>query len=480
MAKITVETLVEKELKKRGKDGAVEFLSRSFQINHDPIYLSACANFLPHYYDTPDKFLGLYWCIRSQLFVYSGQLEAKALNKILYGKLARYFFRFAKQISEKVSCEAVITNDDNVDRIVVMVTQFLKPPHSPTLAAAEFAKRFQEHNDKDVLIVDVSEIPTKQRSTFHPQFWANRINDTGFSKYEFDGSTLDLYTAPNDVIDAEKAQLILNTLSNFAPDTILVVGDSIASAEIASHFWPVICWPSTQTEPISSAPVQIYRSKEPHKPQIDWKKLKLEPPQLVPQDFDTQNNIPNTKNIDRETLNIPEDAFVFVLVGARIKYELSPEFQDILTHIIQTDPKVFILIVGTDDFDITPNLHTHKNRLRLVKYTKSLRALIGVCDVFLNPPRQGGGGAAYLAVLESLPIVTLEDCDVQMTILNDAAVANLAELEKLAKAMITDENKRNEYIEKSKQRLADFMTPQESSERLLSHLRTTKKVFLSK
>ncbi len=478
MAKITAETLVEKEVKKRGLDGAVEFFSRTFEIKHDMTYLSACANILTHYYDEPEKFVGLYWSIRSQLFALSGQLDQKAHNKLLYGKLARHFFRFSKKVGENIICDHKVSDSDNVDRIVILIAQYLKPPHSPTMAAAEFAKRFIDHNGAEVLIVDASELPLKKRSTFHPPFWGNRTNETGYSTSEFDGSTLDLYTATSDVISVEKAQQIIDEISKFGPDAILTIGDSMVSAEILSQYWPVVCWPSTQTEPISSAPTQFYRSIEPHKMEIEWKKLKLAPPTLIKQDFDTQNNIPNLHSVDREQLRLPEDAFVFILVGARIKQELSTEFQQLMIRVLEHDPKVHMLILGAEKFEILNELHAHKDRLRLVQFATDLRGVISLCDAFLNPPRQGGGGGGYLAMLESLPILTLDDCDVQMGILNDAAVSDLAELEQLAKDVVTNETIRNEYIEKSKKRVSDFMTPEESSTILLSHLKTAKIDFL--
>lgn len=37
-------------------------------------------------------------------------------------------------------------------------------------------------------------------------------------------------------------------------------------------------------------------------------------------------------------------------------------------------------------------------------------------DLFLNPPRQGGGTGAMYAILQEIPVVTLDNCDVQVNV----------------------------------------------------------------
>ena len=45
-------------------------------------------------------------------------------------------------------------------------------------------------------------------------------------------------------------------------------------------------------------------------------------------------------------------------------------------------------------------------RMRCLGHVPDIRALYGRCRVFLNPPRQGGGGGAAFALAEGLPVVT--------------------------------------------------------------------------
>lgn len=52
------------------------------------------------------------------------------------------------------------------------------------------------------------------------------------------------------------------------------------------------------------------------------------------------------------------------------------------------------------------------SHIRFLGEQKRLQGAIAMTDLFVNPPRVGGGAGAHLALLEGIPIITLKNCDV--------------------------------------------------------------------
>ena len=46
-------------------------------------------------------------------------------------------------------------------------------------------------------------------------------------------------------------------------------------------------------------------------------------------------------------------------------------------------------------------------------YREDYKELIAASDLFLNPPRQGSGTGAMWSAMAGVPVITLDDCDVE-------------------------------------------------------------------
>jgi hypothetical protein len=79
---------------------------------------------------------------------------------------------------------------------------------------------------------------------------------------------------------------------------------------------------------------------------------------------------------------------------------------------VEAVPRAVILTVGGRPDYRHRRLKTLSHRLHHIDFEPDLRALFTLCDRYLNPPRQGGGMSALLALVEHVPILTLPNCDV--------------------------------------------------------------------
>jgi hypothetical protein len=78
---------------------------------------------------------------------------------------------------------------------------------------------------------------------------------------------------------------------------------------------------------------------------------------------------------------------------------------------------------------------------------------------------------------ENLPIVTLDDCDVQMTIGKESACADLGAYEALAIALAEQGTVYNTYCERSRLRVAALDDPATAAAKVVGHAQTARARF---
>ncbi|ACT60001.1 glycosyltransferase family protein [Hirschia baltica] len=473
MATQSSTALMEQALKKWSADQALAFLSKSFHVNGNIDYLIACIEMLHLFSEDIPVFHAALWSIRRDLFTLGAQMPEKQLEKAIYKKLAPKYLKFVDQIVKKTELPSIDVIDDTPNRLMIMGGQFLKPPHSPTMCMMEFARLAKLSGVEHVEIFNVNELPSAALSSYHEGFIGTPAITVGAHNVSYMGAELDIYAAPEQGMSSQKIKDCLEHVESFKPDLILSVGDMNCIADMCAGFIPSLCWPTTQSIALSLAGVQYYRSEEVPDTQIDWKRLKKKPPVMIKQEFDLMTIDENRHTINRDVLRVEKDTFLFVVVGSRIEQELTVAFQKLLVKVLDANPKACVLIVGTDDFSRLTELKDHASQIRLLKFTTDLRSVLSVSDAFLNPPRQGGGNAAYWSMFEGLPILTLDNCDVQMTIKQGAAVQDLAALEKLAIGIMQDADLLKTYQDKSKARLASLKDDKQSGDNLKDNLEFT-------
>lgn len=458
--------LMEQALKKWKPEQALAYLSKTYHVNGNLDYLTACTELLHHFFEDTAFFHSALWSIKREIFTTGAQMPAKQIEKLTYKKLAPKYLKFVESTVKNIKLPNVKRAVGAPKKLMIIGGQFLKAPHSPSMCMLEFARLAKQAGFEQVQIFNVNEFPEKAHSTFHEGFLGTPALQTGLFQQEYMGDEVEIFAAEEQGLNLPKIQNCIDHVESYDPDCILTVGDMNTVADICSRFLPSMCWPTTQSVPLSNALVQYYRSAEEPKSLIDWKRLKKAPPAMIPQNFDLMTVAENGGTINRDILKVSKDAFLFAVVGARIEQELTVEFQKVLVGILDANPKAHILIVGTDNFAPLVQLKPYAARIRLMRYTTDLRSALSVSDAFLNPPRQGGGNAAYWSLFESLPILTLDDCDVQMTIQQDAAVQTLSELEALAISVMNDESLYAEYKAKSVAQVSSLKSSTASSDNI--------------
>ncbi len=476
MTKPSADELVKKELKKRSPEFALGYFSRLFQSTGDPTLLEACAKLLAELKD-PEEFNGAYWALTSQLFARGKEFPAKLVDRILFKHMARAHFLFLERLQAKLKLPPPVVRQGPIKRLAVISQQVLEPPHSPTMVALELAHILQAHAGVETLIVNTNAWPVKSASTFHPTYFVRFRKETGHHSIAYKGSDLRIFSAGGTSFTTDKLQTSIDALADFAPDAVFSLSSGNVVADLASRSFPTMSWPSTQQEPVSRAHLVFYRTAEFSGSAIDREGLDVVEPVFVREDFNLDTVPEKIEIVTRERLKVPDSAFLYVLVGTRLTQEMTPEYQAVLARIFAAVETAHVLIVGVKQMKLDPVLAPYKDRISVIVAAEDLRGVYDACDCFLNPPRQGGGNSAYIAMHENLPIVTLDDCDVQMTIGKDAACADFAAYEALAVALSEQGVIYEKYCERSRLRVAALHDPAQAAAKLLGHAESARARF---
>ncbi|MCC5450471.1 glycosyltransferase [Rheinheimera sp. UJ51] len=150
-------------------------------------------------------------------------------------------------------------------------------------------------------------------------------------------------------------------------------------------------------------------------------------------DFKPQNNIFNRKD-----LGLPEDKFLIALVGGRLTNELSEKFLQLLLPLCEHDIH-FVIIGNLDTYTQFCNKYSNfKDNFSNLGFQDDVLAVLEICDLYLNPPRIGGGSSAAEALSKGKPVVTLDSGDVATAVGIDFTVKCEQEMYKIILKYKTD------------------------------------------
>lgn len=116
----------------------------------------------------------------------------------------------------------------------------------------------------------------------------------------------------------------------------------------------------------------------------------------------------SSKIFNRKKYGLTDEDVVVITVGERLQSEMSNELAEQMCELMCSDNKVKWLIVGCNEFPyINRNYKDLISRnVIFIGYENDLPGLYGICDIYLNPPRTGGGSSVAWAAQQGLAIAS--------------------------------------------------------------------------
>lgn len=114
--------------------------------------------------------------------------------------------------------------------------------------------------------------------------------------------------------------------------------------------------------------------------------------------------------MDRSALYLPQGACVGVTVGTRLHSELTPAWVNEVKRVLERHPDARWLLVGQEGQQLQ-GLGLDHPQIQIRPFERRLQNLLKACDLYLNPPRRGGGHSVACAMFSGLAVLSMRTGD---------------------------------------------------------------------
>jgi glycosyltransferase involved in cell wall biosynthesis len=338
--------------------------------------------------------------------------QSRQLHRRLYQRLYReYKSLFA------IESSVVPVEKRNRDIVVFLTCQFLNENHAPTQTILDRCYAMAKREGVQPVMINTAEMTNKKGGV--PVFGAFGGNYNK-SLSECDGIDYKGYRFPFHQCSASmpnpaEMQEVFQLVRQLNPYCIFLVGGSSFTADLCSNFYPLIVIGTVYSQiAVTEGQFQL-TGKEITKQDREYVKKWGAGENHLQHCLFTFKVMQQRGTMTREQCGIPRDAFTALVVGARLDYEVSDEFiREVLLPVMADG--VFVVFAGR--FDSYPAVAERYPGLcqnsAFLGFVEDILALNEICDVYINPRRQGGGSSAVEAMIKGLPVLTLPVGDVAL------------------------------------------------------------------
>jgi glycosyltransferase involved in cell wall biosynthesis len=114
--------------------------------------------------------------------------------------------------------------------------------------------------------------------------------------------------------------------------------------------------------------------------------------------------------LQRSDFGLSNHAVLWISVGTRLHDEISANWASDMLNLLERYPNVHWLLVGVNTLPAVLN-GENSQRIHALGYRTDVIDVLDIADIYLNPPRIGGGFSVAEAMGQGLPVVTFTNSD---------------------------------------------------------------------
>ncbi len=199
---------------------------------------------------------------------------------------------------------------------------------------------------------------------------------------------------------------LIQGIGRYAPDVVLFVGFSSPLIWALYPDYPVVGMSLHTVPPL--APVDVWLAADPQPGQdLFWPGMPAPLTSHFPFRFWP---VQTGSALSRDVLGVPEDAILLVSSGHRLHTELQPEWAAHILGFLDAHPQIHWLLIGMHG-QLHEAMARWHPRLHSVPHQDDLAAFISMADIYLNPPRMGGGASVAMAMDLGVPVLSMRGSD---------------------------------------------------------------------
>lgn len=335
-----------------------------------------------------------------------------------------------------------IYENRNKDNIVILTDQFLSESHAPTRIVQRLYNALKNIG-KNVYIVVWNENNRSDEYTcnFCGSYCKNYLGDEEII-YLWNSLGIDGYYDFFQLKNKKCVKNVFEYILQINPEFVWYVGGESISYNLISMLTTCVVMSCTANYLSGDYEICVSYSKGESVSRKEIKKYLLEEGKSCLDIELIDFGITNIKQAwKRYDMKIPEEMKLIALAGNRLDMEINDEVILVLKKIIENTVDTGIVIIGDMKlYEKKFKDEVFNNKTFYLGFQKDYAAAVNMCDMIFNPPRQGGGSCAILALQLRKPIVTLEECDVSTLLPKECACINLDELSEKSIKILSDKS----------------------------------------
>ena len=330
---------------------------------------------------------------------------AAALSDGMVPELARRAMNSALRLIPRGMLPRVPTA---VERIAVVVPYIGNQFHTPSIMAVEQCAVLAREG-RQVHIFSAQELDPPDASSYRGD--GRRLKLPPLNKKAWSGilpagvamTVSDIrYSLPG------RWENLLPVLADFDPDVVLLVGLYSPLAAALHTLRPVVGISVNTVPPI--APMDVWLTADPEVERRDVWGGVFPAPQPIYHPYRVRRS---TKNypVTRLELGANETTVVWVTAGFRLEHEIKGEWACRIVQFLAGHPQVTWLLVGGEGQLPEALRQAAPGRVRALATREDLPGILRCADIYVNPPRMGGGFSVAEAMAEGLPVTSFAGSD---------------------------------------------------------------------
>jgi glycosyltransferase involved in cell wall biosynthesis len=201
---------------------------------------------------------------------------------------------------------------------------------------------------------------------------------------------------------------LMPVLAEFDPDAVLLVGLFSPLAAALHTLRPVVGISVNSVPPIAPVDVWLGAGQEatPHE---TWGGV-FPPPLPV---FHPWKLRRSTKQwpVTRAEFGLDDDAVIWITAGFRLEHEIKGDWAKRMLQMVSRHQNVVWLLVGGEGKLPEALRSSPPGRICALATRDDLPGILRCSDIYVNPPRMGGGLSVAEAMAEGLPVTSLSGSD---------------------------------------------------------------------
>ncbi len=437
------------------------FISFLYHVDKNPSHIEKMVNLLLDDKKMPPttRFF-YYWQMISLAFTNPktpSQVNEK--TKQIYSEIVNSFKE------EMALSESHIPEKERIKEIVFVITsQFLNLNHAPTKTVLDRAYALAKHFDKKVVIINTADLLTAEGEDcfFLPSLGSYIPEYSNGASIAFKDENFGLRQCPQNMPNVNSIKEIFELVKKYRPYFILNIGGNNITSDLCSLFVPTISLATV----FSGLPNTCGTFKVTANPKLCTEDNIL----TAPFTFDYK---PQTHTYTREELSFPVDKFLILVSGGRLTEEVTYDFLNEIREIFKYNTHIIFAGIFNNYNKIIADDEELKNNTTFIGFQEDMLAISEVCDLYINPPRNGGGSSIAEAFSKGKPGITLSFGDCSIAAGEDFCVETLSEMKDLIIKYVTDKEfykvmsekaiERNEILTNTKIPMAQIIEQAKSS-----------------